>query len=81
LPWAEHGLRHDVDAALEQLHVEALLLVEALVDGGDVAGELGLVEPLQLQLDRGEGPPLARAGVVEPRRRCRSRQSSDSQRR
>jgi hypothetical protein len=32
LALGQHGLRHDVDAALEQLHVEALLLVEALID-------------------------------------------------
>ena len=49
-PLASCCLRHDVDAALEDLDVEALVLVEALVDGREVAGELGLHEPLQLQL-------------------------------
>ena len=49
-PPGQHRLRDDVDAALEDLHVEAVLLVEALVLGGEVARELGLGEPLQLQL-------------------------------
>jgi hypothetical protein len=45
-------LRDDLDAALDDLDVEAHALVEALVDRRVVAGELGLDEPLQLQLDR-----------------------------
>ena len=53
LALGEHGLRHDVDAALEDLDVEALVAEEALVDGGEVAGELGLGDPLQLQLHLG----------------------------
>ncbi|CAB4747593.1 unannotated protein [freshwater metagenome] len=47
----EHGLGRDVDSALEDRDVEALCLVEALVERGVVAGELGLGDPLQLQLD------------------------------
>ena len=52
LPWASDGLRHDVDAALEDLRRRGPVLVVALVERGEVAGELGLGEPLQLQLDR-----------------------------
>ncbi len=36
----ELRLRHDLDATFEDLEVDALLLVEALVEGGVVAGEL-----------------------------------------
>ena len=57
-------------AALDDLDVQALGLVVALVDGGVVAGELGLGHPLQLQLDRGQrrrraAPSLA-AGLPTP---------------
>ena len=48
----ELRLRHDLDAALDDADVEAHVVVEALVLGGVVAGELGLGEPLQLQADR-----------------------------
>ena len=47
------GLRHDVDAALDDGHVEALLGPEARVLRRVVAGELALRDPLQLQLDLG----------------------------
>ena len=56
----EHVLRDDVGTALLDGDVEALVLVEPLLDGGVVAGELRLCHPLQLQGDRGEvvvGPP------------------------
>ena len=62
----EHRLRDDVDAALEDLHVEPALLVEALVDGGEVAGELALGHPLQLQLDGRQAPPAAELGAAPP---------------
>jgi hypothetical protein len=62
LALGQHRLRHDVDAALQDLHVEALLGVEPLVHGRDVAGELGLHEPLQLQLDAGDAA-AARRGL------------------
>jgi len=55
-------MKDDVDGTLEQLHIKALLGVEALVDRGDVAGELGLVEPLQLQLHGGQGTAAAARG-------------------
>ena len=52
--------------------------VEALVDGGVVAGELGLRDPLQLQLDRLElaggdrrSRPASAGAVGRRRRRCR----------
>ena len=64
----EHRLRDDVHAALEDLHVEPALLVEALVDGGEVAGELALGHPLQLQLD-GRQRARGRAGGGTPARR------------
>ena len=47
----QHVLRHDVRPALDDLDVEALLFVVALVDRRVVAGELRLRHPLQLQLD------------------------------
>ena len=65
----EHLLRHDVDRALEDLDVEALLLVEALLDGRVVAGELRLRHPLQLQLDGLRRVALGCGGGG----RCRSR--------
>ena len=52
----EHRLRDDVDGALEDRDVEALVLVEALVDGCEVPGELRLRDPLQLQLHRRRVP-------------------------
>ena len=52
----ELGLGHDVGAALEDLDVEPGVLVVALLQGGEVAGELRLGEPLQLQLDLGQLP-------------------------
>ena len=63
----ELRLRHDLDAAFEDLDVDALILVEALIDGGEVAGELRLDEPLQLQLDRlGDSHTSPSAGSVDP---------------
>ena len=53
----QHVLRHDVRPALDDLHVQALVLVVALVDRGVVAGELRLGHPLQLQLDLSAPPP------------------------
>jgi hypothetical protein len=53
-PLRQLGLGHDVGAALEDLDVEPGVLVEALLQRGEVAGELGLGEPLQLQLDLGQ---------------------------
>ena len=41
LPWASTVWGDDVDAALEDLDVEAVLLVEALVHGGVVARRTG----------------------------------------
>ena len=51
--------------ALDQRHVEALVLVVALVLRREVAGELRLGQPLQLQLDRVGG------GRSRPAPRCR----------
>ena len=48
----QDGLRDDVDAALEDRDVQPGVLVEALVDRREVAGELRLGEPLQLQRHR-----------------------------
>ena len=42
-------LRDDVDAALDDLDVQALVGVETLVLRREVAGELRLGEPLQLE--------------------------------
>ena len=69
----EHLLRHDVDAALDDLDVEAAVLVEALVDRREVAAELGLGDPLQLQRHRrrslSHSPPAAvPSGAVVARR-------------
>ena len=47
----ERLLRRDVHATLDDLDVQAGLLVEALIDRGEIAGELRLGDPLQLQLD------------------------------
>ena len=62
LPVGEDLLRHDVDGALEDLDVEAVVVVEPLVDGGEVATELRLGDPLQLQ--RHVVGALALAGVL-----------------
>ena len=69
----ELGLRHDLDAALDDGDVEAHVLVEALVEGGVVAGELRLGEPLQLQAHLVGG--LAVGHVVDRHQssRCRPR--------
>ena len=49
----ERVLRDDVAARRDDVDVvEALVLEVALVEGHVVAGELGLRQPLQLQLDR-----------------------------
>ena len=52
LPLGEDRLRHDVRAALEDLHVQALGGVVPLVQRREVPGELPLGDPLQLQLHR-----------------------------
>ena len=62
LPVRQHLLRHDVDAALQDLDVQAVLVVEPLVDRRQVAGELRLDEPLQLQRHIVDG--LALGGVT-----------------
>ena len=46
------GLRNDVHATFDNRYVKTLSLVEALVNGGEVASELRLGYPLQLQLHR-----------------------------
>ena len=43
---------HDLDRAGQDRDVEALVPVVALVEGREVARELGLREPLELELDR-----------------------------
>ena len=48
----KHLLWHDLNRTLDDLDVEALRLVETVVEGDVVAGELRLGEPLQLQPDR-----------------------------
>ena len=60
----EHRLGNDVDAALEDLEVDALLLVEPERVGGEEPGELALGEPLQLQPSprRSSPPPPAVGG-------------------
>ena len=86
-------LRHDVDAALDDLDVEAPVVVEALLLRREVAGELRLDEPLQLQLHRdpvvvhsppGPVAPLA-AGRCRRHRRhrrcCTPRRTSDERQR
>src|SRR4029453_6649053 len=60
-------LRHDVDAALNILHVQALVGVETLILRREVSGELGLRIPLQLQFDRVD------LGAVAAARFARSR--------
>ena len=60
-------LGHDVDAALDDVDVQAPILVEALLLCGEVAGELCLDEPLQLQLHRvGRRAILAAVGRRAP---------------
>ena len=63
------------DRAFKDCQVQALLFVEALVDGGKVAGELGLRHPLELQANRSEfgasviSHGLFGAGIPSPGRR------------
>ena len=45
---------HDVHRPLGDLDLEPFRFVEALIDRGEVAGELRLGHPLQLEGDRGE---------------------------
>ena len=73
----ERVLRHDVAAGGDDLDLQALLLEEALLLRGEVAGELALRQPLELELDRRElavgvvrrSPPVRRR---RRNRRCRT---------
>ena len=66
LPPATTVGRHDVDAARQDRQIDAFGLVEALVERSEVAGELGLGEPLQLQADLGQGHAGTRARTGRP---------------
>ena len=63
--------RDDVDAAGQDRHVEPLVLEVALVHGREVAGELGLREPLELELDLVSAALRAAAARTGRRRRRR----------
>ena len=66
-------LRNDVDGAFENRDVEALVLVEALIDRCEVPGELGLRDPLQLQLHRRRSAAFGAGPCGLGRSRSRSR--------
>ena len=51
-----HLLRHNLDRAFQDGHIQAFVVVETEIDGGEITRELGLRHPLELHLDRCEMP-------------------------
>src|SRR6185369_11518305 len=78
LPAGDNGRGHDLDRARQDRDVKALILVVALVEGGEVTRELGLREPLQLEPERLERG--ARRRSASPARTRREHEQEDEHR-
>ena len=61
----DDGRRNDLDRAGQDRDVEAFVPVVALVEGREVAGELGLWEPLELELDRLQRRGTGSSGLAD----------------
>ena len=72
--WSRAGLP---GPALEDGHVEVLVVVEAFGLGHVVADELGLVEPVELQGDLVSGRPPPQPATARRRRRRRQRDAAE----